>query len=68
MKLQIAHSRLCDGNHRTQSADAVHGMGFGALYLLACSGAMVELYRRYKPDSLRPIEIEDERFLGATWL
>ncbi len=23
----------------------VHGMGFGALYLLACSGALVELYR-----------------------
>lgn len=24
----------------------IHGMGFGALYLLACSGALVELYRR----------------------
>jgi hypothetical protein len=23
----------------------IHGMGFGALYLLACSGALVELYR-----------------------
>jgi hypothetical protein len=23
----------------------VHGMGFGALYLLACSGALIELYR-----------------------
>jgi hypothetical protein len=23
----------------------LHGMGFGALYLLACSGALVELYR-----------------------
>jgi hypothetical protein len=23
----------------------IHGMGFGALYLLACSGAIVELYR-----------------------
>lgn len=27
----------------------IHGMGFGALYLLACSGALVELYRRYSP-------------------
>ena len=43
----------------------VHGMGFGALYLLACSGAIVELYRRYSPGSLRPIEVEDERFLGG---
>lgn len=43
----------------------VHGMGFGALYLLACSGAMVELYRRYAPGSMRPIETADERFLGA---
>jgi hypothetical protein len=42
----------------------LHGMGFGALYLLACSGAMVELYRRYSPGSLRPITEEDERFLG----
>ena len=23
----------------------LHGMGFGALYLLACSGALIELYR-----------------------
>ncbi len=28
---------------------AVHGLGFGALYLLACSGAVVELWRRYSP-------------------
>jgi hypothetical protein len=27
----------------------VHGMGFGALYLLACSGAVVELWRRTSP-------------------
>ena len=45
----------------------VHGMGFGALYLLACSFAIVELYLRYKPDSLQPISDEDERFLGR-WL
>jgi hypothetical protein len=45
----------------------VHGMGFGALYLLACSFAIVELYRRYKPRSLQPISEEDETFL-AEWL
>ncbi|HEY1578548.1 MAG TPA: hypothetical protein VGF82_15890 [Terracidiphilus sp.] len=45
----------------------VHGMGFGALYLLGCPVAMVELYRRYKPYSLQPIEIGDERFLDR-WL
>jgi hypothetical protein len=45
----------------------VHGMGFGALYLLACSFAIVELYRRYKPRSLQPISIADETFL-STWL
>jgi hypothetical protein len=27
----------------------IHGMGFGGLYLLACSGALVELYRRSSP-------------------
>ena len=25
----------------------IHGMGFGVLYLMACSGALVELYRRF---------------------
>jgi hypothetical protein len=43
----------------------IHGMGFGTLYLLACSGAMVELVRRYAPSSPLPIEIADEKFLGA---
>ena len=45
----------------------VHGMGFGALYLMACSFAMAELYRRYRPNSLQPIFEEDEKFLGR-WL
>ena len=30
-------------------------MGFGALYLMACSGALVELYRRYSPRSPAPV-------------
>jgi hypothetical protein len=25
----------------------IHGMGFGVLYLMACSGALVEFYRRF---------------------
>jgi hypothetical protein len=29
----------------------VHGMGFGALYLLACSGGVVELYRLTTPST-----------------
>jgi hypothetical protein len=45
----------------------VHGMGFGALYLLASSFAFVELYRRYKPYSLQAISEDDEVFLGR-WL
>jgi hypothetical protein len=41
----------------------IHGMGFGALYLMACSGALVELHRRYG-SALRPaVEVGDERFL-----
>lgn len=38
----------------------IHGMGFGALYLLACSGAIVELARRYAPAA--PAS-GDDRFL-----
>ena len=41
----------------------IHGMGFGALYLLACSGALVELYRRYSPRAEAPITARDEHFL-----
>ena len=41
----------------------IHGMGFGALYLMACSGALVELHRRYWSPMKPAVEIEDERFL-----
>lgn len=41
----------------------VHGMGFGALYLLAFSGAFVELGRRYSPDFAASITERDETFL-----
>jgi hypothetical protein len=41
----------------------MHGMGFGALYLLACSGALVELWRRYAPGEPQMITERDERFL-----
>jgi len=41
----------------------IHGMGFGALYLLACSGALVELYRRYSPAAANPLAPGDDNFL-----
>lgn len=42
----------------------IHGMGFGALYLLAGSGAIVTLYARYSTDSQsRPVQ-SDDRFLA----
>ncbi len=41
----------------------IHGMGFGGLYLLAGSGAMVELWRRYAPSVPDPETTGDERFL-----
>ena len=33
----------------------IHGMGFGALYPMACSGALVELHRRYG-SPMKPVE------------
>ena len=41
----------------------IHGMGFGGLYLLACSGVIVELWRRYSPDAETPVTARDETFL-----
>jgi hypothetical protein len=41
----------------------IHGMGFGALYLMACSGALVELYRRYCSHNEALPSARDERFL-----
>jgi hypothetical protein len=41
----------------------VHGMGFGALYLLACSGALVEIWRRYSPRATAPVTAWDAMFL-----
>lgn len=40
----------------------IHGMGFGGLYLMACSGALVELYRRH-PRSIEPATERDALFL-----
>jgi hypothetical protein len=43
----------------------VHGMGFGALYLLACSGALVELHR-FTTSSAPVVETaREETFLKA---
>jgi hypothetical protein len=41
----------------------IHGMGFGALYLLACSGAVVELWRHYGRPGGEPVNARDETFL-----
>jgi hypothetical protein len=41
----------------------IHGMGFGALYLLLCSGVIVELWRRYAPAAESPVTARDESFL-----
>ena len=41
----------------------IHGMGFGALYLLACSGALVELWRHYSPGDSALVSARDETFL-----
>jgi len=42
----------------------VHGMGFGALYLLACSGALMELYRVSAPANNLSERVSD-RFLSG---
>lgn len=41
----------------------IHGMGFGALYLLACSGALLELYRVTSLSSTHVFSPSHERFL-----
>ena len=41
----------------------IHGMGFGALYLLACSGALVELYRITSSSAPSVSTPAQERFL-----
>ena len=40
----------------------IHGMGFGGLYLLASSGAIVELWRRYSPAGPVQASAGDEKF------
>src|SRR5277367_607457 len=41
----------------------IHGLGFGALYLLACSGALVELYRFSASSPSPEFSPGQERFL-----
>lgn len=42
----------------------IHGMGFGALYLLACSGALIELHRLTAPSTQAPTTPAQRRFLN----
>lgn len=42
----------------------IHGMGFGALYLLACSGALALLYLRFSADVQTHSSPAQDRFLG----
>jgi hypothetical protein len=41
----------------------IHGMGFGTLYLLGCSGVLVELYRCCSTKSANPVAPRDTNFL-----
>ena len=41
----------------------VHGLGFGAFYLLACSGALVELWRITVGNGPGEMTVGQERFL-----
>ena len=41
----------------------IHGLGFGALYLLACSGAIVELYRLTASSPQPESTLGQQRFL-----
>jgi hypothetical protein len=42
----------------------IHGMGFGALYLLAGSGAIALLSRRFSPDVAVGTALRNDRILG----
>ena len=42
----------------------IHGMGFGALYLMACSGALFELHRHYSKTMGPETILENEKFLS----
>jgi hypothetical protein len=46
----------------------IHGMGFGALYLLACSGGLVELYRFTASSPIREPTLRQERFVRYYFL
>lgn len=41
----------------------IHGMGFGALYLLACSGALIEVYRLTTSSTPAVDTTREERFV-----
>ena len=45
----------------------VHGMGFGALYLLACSFAIAELYLRYSPTPCSRFRTRTRGFWAGGW-
>jgi len=42
----------------------LHGMGFGALFMLAFSGAIAELYRMSAPGVPEAMSIREQKLLG----
>jgi len=44
---------------------AFHGMGFGALFLLAFSGALIELYRICTPERSSAFSVRERKFLSG---
>jgi hypothetical protein len=41
----------------------IHGVGFGGLYILACSGALIELYRHTTPTPAAELTLGNQRFV-----
>ncbi len=46
----------------------IRGMGFGGFYLLACSGALVEIWRGYSPSAqAAPSPAGMKPFFASIW-
>ena len=56
-------ARRGNGNFNTRPLDSRSRDGIGALYLLACSGAIVELWRHYGPSDGPRVSANNETFL-----
>ena len=62
--IEIHDGKLCHGNYDARFLHCLAWVGFGALFMLAFSGAIVEVYRLSAPGAPAQMSARGQQLLG----